>query len=34
MAGMTNYPIGPHVNGWAAQKTSYAYVTSLTTIIC
>jgi len=25
---MTNYPIGPHVNDWAAQKTSYAYVTS------
>jgi len=31
---MTNYPIGPHVNDWAAQKTSYAYVTSsLTTTI-
>ena len=31
--GMTNYPIGPHVNGCAAQKTSHVYVTSLTTKI-
>jgi len=31
ICGMTNYPIGPHVNGWAAQKTSYAYLTSFIT---
>ena len=30
---MTNYPIGPYVNGCAAQKTPYAYVTSLTNTI-
>jgi len=26
-ACMTNYHIGPRVNGYVAQKTSYAYVT-------